>query len=272
VAEVRAAACYAAEKFDIVEVTTFLSDLLNDGSAEVRKAAIALAMKLKPDKHSEEVLQLLHSKDIDVAERAFFRLTEEKKLTRDILLQLVQSSPHGGLRYLAAHAVDWKTEDESLLIRLFQDEHPQVRFYAVLGLRKIRSRSSLDAVIELLGHETDSNTIGSILRMLGEVHGEKNSDVLLEWTQTPDDFQRLCAFDSLCKLGDMRVEPVAQLLLGETRSPTRSDEYGLPFTSHVKSIATLATESLRSSPNRDLRRLGSKSVWPKWLTFKRSSE
>lgn len=268
VAEVRAAACCAAEKFNIVEATKYLSDLLGDESAEVRKAAITLAMKLKPDAHSGEVLQLLHSKDIDVAKRAFFRLTEEKKLTRDLLLQLVQSSPHGGLRYLAAHAIDWKTKDENLLIRLLQDEHPQVRHYAVLGVRKIRSRASLDSVIDLLGHETDSNTIDSILRMLGEVHGERNAEVLLAWTEKADDFQRLCAIGSLCKLGDIRVEPVARSLLEETRSPIRQGDNGFSISSHVKSIRDLVSESLRSSPNRELRRLAPRMGWPKWLTFK----
>jgi len=64
---------------------------------------------------------------------------------------------------LAAHAIDWKVEDEGLLIRLLHDDHQQVRLYAVRGLHKIASRSSLDALVDLLWDEADRNTIDSIL-------------------------------------------------------------------------------------------------------------
>ena len=259
VAGVRAASCYIAEKFNIMEATTQIPNLLNDASPEVLKAAISMSMKLQPDFSTEEVIKLLYSDDLVVTKQAFFKLQQNDKLSRQVLLDLVQSFSHGELRALAAHAIEWKPEDETLLIRLLQDEHPQVRHYAVLGLRQISSTSSLGMVIELLGIETRSGTIGSILRMLGEVPGERNGEVLLAWAADEDDFHRLSAIDSLCKLGDIRVKPIAESLLGETRSPRRCDEDGV--TSHIKTIGELVRESLCSSPNQTLRRLGSRLGW-----------
>ena len=127
--------------------------------------------------------------------------------------------------------------------------------------------STLDAAIGLLESENDFNTIDNILRLLGEVQGDRNADVLLAFASKGDDFQRLCAVESLCKLGDIRVEAVAQALLGESRSPVRRDKDGWSSMSHVKSIRQLVLESLRSSPNPKLRQLGTSVRWPGWLTF-----
>jgi HEAT repeat protein len=272
VPEVRAAACSVIEKFEIAEAQASLSKLLHDESAEVQKAAVGASMKLRGNDANDEVTRLLESADEGVAERAFFRLKDNGTLPREVLLRLVQSSPHGSIRYCAAHAVEWKTQDEGLLIRLLKDDHPQVRFYAVLGLRQIGSRASLGAVIDLLSWESNHHTIDSILRMLGEVPGERNADVLLKWTKADDDFYRLTAVDGLCKLGDLRVESVAQSLLDETRPPMRRDANGLSVMSNVKSIRKLVGESLRASPNRYLRRLVSPFRWPTWLTFRDRSD
>lgn len=255
--EVRAAACAVVENFEIYEAVDSLPKLLHDESAEVQKAAISANMKLRNDTVSGEVTHLLDSDDEEVATRAFFRLKDYGHLSRKTLLRLVESSPHGGLRHYAANVIEWKPKDEGLLIRLLTDEHPLVRFYATLGLRKIGSRSALDAVIDLLNHEPEANTIDSILRMLGEVTGDTNAEILLEWTKIDDDLHRLTAVDSLCKIGDIRVAPVVKDLLMETRSPERVDTNGFSVAGNVKSIRDLVQESLRASPNRELRRLGS---------------
>ena len=139
VAGVRAAACHVSEKFGILEASKLLPDLLRDLSADVQKAAITLAMKAGPAAFRQDVLQLLRSDDIEVAKHAFFTLQRHEKIPREVLLPLVQSSPHARLRVLAAHALPWQPEDKELLNRLLKDEEPQVRHYADLGLRQIRS-------------------------------------------------------------------------------------------------------------------------------------
>lgn len=272
VPEVRAAACGVVEKFEIAEVADVLQDLLHDESPEVQKAAISANIKLNGDAVANDVAHLLESSDAEVAQRAFFRLKEIGKLSREMLLRLVELSPHAGIRSLSVHAVEWKSEEEQLLIRLLKDVDSQVRFYATLGLRQIASRACLNAVCDLLNHEAAQNVIGSILKMLGEVPSDRNAEVLLQWTASDDDFHRLAALDSLCKLGDIRVEPVAKNLLTETRSPRRVDAAGFSTTTHVKSIRRLVQESLRASPNRQLRRLGSRIRWPQWLTIKKPRE
>lgn len=269
-AGVRAAACSVAEKFEIFEATKLLPDLLHDSSADVQKAAISFAMKAQPQSHRDEILQLLRSQDAEVAKQAFFKLQEQKAIPREDLLRLVESSAPGGLRSLAAHALSWQRQDEDLLIRLLQDGEWQVRNSAVLGLRQIASSSSLDAAISLLGRETNIYTITNILKMLGEIRSKRNGEVLLAWSESQDDFQRLAAIDSLCKLGDPRVEPIAKELLTEVRSPVRQEENGLAWMSHQKSIAELVSESLCSSPKWKLRWLGISSRWRLWLGFKQS--
>lgn len=270
--EVRAAACSVIEKFEIRAAMDSLSKLLRDQSADVQKAAIGANMRLRGNDAKDDVTSLLISDNVEVAEQAFFKLKDKGSLPREILVRLVESSPHGTIRYCAAHAVEWKPDDEELLIRLLEDDHSQVRFYAVLGLRQIKSQASLDAVINLLGHESNHHTIDSILRMLGEVSGERNVDVLLEWSKSVDDFYRLTAIDSLCKLGDIRVESLAKALLEESRKPIRRDTNGFPMMSNVKSIRELVRESLRASPNRHLRRLASPLRWPTWMTFTSPSD
>lgn len=272
VAGVRAAACAVVEKFKIAEGKRCLPDLLKDESPEVQLAAIGLSKAFADDGGVKSVYELLQSDDLDVARRAFFTLKEQDKISRDMLLGLVQRPPHKVLRYIYVHATDWRPEDEELLIRLLNDDDTQVRLFAVLGLRQNRLKSSLDGVIDLLDRETNGNLVDAILRMLGEVSGKRNADVLLAWAQKGDDFSRLAAIDSLCKLGDIRVESVARSLLKDTRSPVRADTNGLGTMSHHKSICEFVSDSLRSSPNQKLRSMVSKKVWPKFLKFWKSNE
>jgi hypothetical protein len=104
--------------------------------------------------------------------------------------------------------------------------------------------------------------------MLGEVPGERNVDILLAWAEKGDDFQRLAAVESLCKLGEIRVKPVAVSMLGVSRSPVRRGENGLNMMTHAKTIRQLVAEHLRASPNLKLRHLaGEHPVWLDWLTF-----
>ena len=260
-ADVRAAACSVAGKFKIDSAREQVRNLLGDSSVEVRKSAIATSTSFTKIDYEHEVIELLRADEAEVAKRAFFRLNEKKKISRALMLELVESSPHGSLRYLIAHAIKWKKKDEAMLIRLLMDDHPQVRSCATLGLRSIRSNAGLLPAIELLHKESDQNAIDSVLRMLGEIPDERNSEVLMRWVHANDDFHRLAAVESLCKLGDMNVVPIAQAMLKENRKPVRLDETGFPRMSSMKSIARLVEKSLRSSPNRKLRKLVSWFGW-----------
>ena len=140
-----------------------------------------------------------------------------------------------------------------MLIRLLGDTHSMVRFYATLGLRKIRSNAAVPIVIEMLQHEEDDLNVGSILMLLGEVGGEAAQKILLNWTISDDDFHRLDAIEGLCRLGDERVASVASQMLQVNRPPERFTSSG--GQSHVDSIATLVAKSLSESPSRAFRGL-----------------
>lgn len=271
-AAVRAAACRVVEKFEIPVATEVLIRLLSDESSEVRVAAISACTSLLPDSAGHELTPLLDSDDEESATSAYSALERRGLLPREVLLRLVEWSPHGVIRYFAAHTLKWKGEDEALLVRLLNDDHSQVRFYAVLGLRQIASETSLDAAISLLDRETDKLTVDSILTLLGKVPGSCNAVVLLEWAEKGDDYQQLAAIDSLCQLGDERVIPLARRLLDETRSPVRMDDAGYQMMSGVRSMRSLVMKSLRSSPNPTLRRLGGRFRWPNWLRMRRFSK
>lgn len=265
--DVRAAACWAAEKFNMKNAVPAMRTLLHDHSPEVQQAAIHASMKLLPEAATNFVLPLIDSSNEKVAESAFFALKEQGKLYRETLLRLVVSTPHDNLRHYATHTIDWKPEDGPLLIRLLSDPHEYVRLYATRGLHEIAVHNAPAAVIDLLSREDDRLVINSILQLLGEVPGGNNGDVLLPWANHKDDDHRLTAVDSLCKLGDLRVEPIAKAMLQETRSPMREDEFGLKSATNIYSIRELVAKSLRASPNRKLRQLVSSFSWPQWFRF-----
>jgi HEAT repeat protein len=260
-ADVRTAACYAIEKFKLRSAVKQLVARLQDEAANVREAAVVALLDLDPQTYRIEACELLFDDDPHVAERAFFRLKGEK-LPRETLLRLMQSQ-HGNLRGLAAHAFICKRGDEELLAGLLNDLQFNVRHSALLDLRQLKAATAIPAVLELLQREADHNLIDSSLYFLGEVPGEENAEVLLKWVKHADDFHRLAAFDSLCKLGDLRAKPIAQALLAETRTPQRRTLYS--SMSNAKSIGQLARESLRTSPNAELRGLAGWTLWPRWL-------
>lgn len=261
--EVRAAACRAVRTCEVPDAEQTVSSLLDDSSPAVRNQAVTTLMEASATRWWKRVSERLWDDDGEVATTAYLRLDKAGRLDRDVLLRIINESVHGALRYYAAHGMEWKEEDEQLLIALLRDDHPQVRFSATLGLRKLESTASLPTAIEILDGETDDHVIASILRMLGELGGEDAKSALLAWTGADDDFHRLDAVDGLCKLGDDRVAPTARELLKEKRSPERRDAMGLLRQSHAKSIDRLVTVSLKSSPNRTLRKLPpGKSWWP----------
>ncbi len=258
-AGVRAAACRVVRKFQIHEAAKLLVPRLQDEAAEVRQAAVYAAENLQ-QRFDPEAVVLLFDENEEVAQSAYFALNATQPHSRAILLQLLRS-PHRSLRGFAANAIDWKLNDVPLLIELLADENFSVRHYAILGLRQLKNPSCLPAATELLAREIDPNHIDNLLRLLGDIPGETNVDLLLKWIADADDLHRLAAFESLCKLGDLRAKPVAEKLLAETKTPSRRTNLG--WMGDAKSIATLARESLRKSPHEELRKLG--GGWWNWL-------
>lgn len=261
---IRAAACGVIRACNVADTEEAVALLLDDHTASVRRQAVWTLMQANANCWSKHVAERLWDDEQDVADAAFFALQKAKSLGRGVLLEIIERSMHHGLRYCAANAMDWQDEDEALLISLLHDENSQVRFYAILGLRKIKSTACLPTIIEILVSEQDDNNVGSILKMLGELGGPQAKETLLAWTNAEDDFHRLDAVGGLCKLGDERVGPIARELLREDRSPERRDELGLPCMSHVKTIRQLVRENLKSSPNRTLRKLAKRRSWWPW--------
>jgi HEAT repeat protein len=253
---VRAGACATIRTFLVAQGGESAGRLLDDPSAEVRGAAIYAVMALDPRRWADEVLRRLRDDpDEDVAKSAFFKLKEAKALSRPELLRIVEQSPWGSLRYLAAYEIKWTAEDLDLLIRMLSDPNAQVRLYGVGGLRKIKARRALGQVIDRLAREDDENVIGSSLHMLGELGDSSAVPILLEWTRSPDDFHRLEAIEALARIGDDRAIPVAQAMLREDRPPVRHDAHGLMRQSHVQTIGQLVRKSLGESSSPAIRKL-----------------
>ncbi len=252
---VRAAGCHLLAKFENDEGLRHLPSLLQDESESVRQAAIYPAMRWRGDDWTEAVTKMLFAKNKEVSRTAFYQLQRANKLSQNLLRELLIVAPDHEVRASAAYACEWTQEDERLLISLLKDEDSVVRNHALHGVRKIRSEASLGAVIELLDrpleHRIEYTTIEGILQMLGEVPGQQNREVLLRWTEAEDDFHRLKAIDSLCRLGDERVLPIAQQALLETRTPRSRTG-----ASSIHSIGRLVQKSLLASPNQALRSIG----------------
>ena len=251
---VRAGACATIRTFKIVSGEEEAARLLDDPSAEVRQEAVWTVMKLDPQRWSGTVLRRLRNDpDGEVASSAFFQLKEAGALSKAELLRIIEQSPLGNLRYLAAHAVKWADEDLAFLIGMLSDSHTQVRFYATLGLRQLKARDALPQILDLLARERDEVVVGSILKMLGELGDSCVAPTLLDWTRAADDFHRLDAMEALAKIGDERAVPIAQVMLREDREPVRRNASGLETSIHT--IRVLVQKSLKESPNRALRKL-----------------
>jgi hypothetical protein len=253
-AGVRSGACATIRAFRIRHAIEEAARLLGDPSPRVRRQAVWTVMELDPHRWTDAVLrQLREDPDQEVATSAFFKLRDAGTLPKPELLRIIEQSPLGNLRYLAAHAVVWADQDLSLLIRMLSDLNTQVRFYATLGLRKLKARSALPQVLDLLAREEDALVIGSVLKMLGEFGDQSTVPTLLGWAEAPDDFHRLDAIEALARIGDERAVPIAQAMLREDRPPVRRHASGAM--SSVCTIRDLARKSLRESPNRALRGL-----------------
>jgi HEAT repeat protein len=214
-------------------------------------------MELDPGRWRDAVLRRLREDtDEEVASTAFFELDKHGALPQPELLRIIGQSPSGQLRYLAANKVQWDQNDLGLMSRMLHDSHPQVRFYATLGLRQLRARGSLPEVLDLLRSEEDDLVIDSILNMLKELGDRSVVATLLERAESADDFHRLAAVEALVSIGDERVVPIANAMLQEHRPPVRRDRTGVTCQSSVHRISDLVRQALGKSPNSRLRRLG----------------
>lgn len=252
-AGVRAGACATIRHFGLRMHGEQIAKLLDDPSPAVRRAAVAAAMQLDPDRWAEAVLNLLRKEtDREAAATAFFALKKTGVMTRSELLRILEG-PNAGIRYLAAQTMDWTPADAALLLKLLQDPNAQVRHYAILGLRQVDRQTAVPHVAELLRTENDEYVVQSAIQMLGDFGGPDVVPLLLEGATDPDDFHRLAAVQALAKIGDERAVPVLMTMLQENRRPERLDEHG--SVTNVRTIRELVQESLARSPNRALREL-----------------
>ncbi|QDU00362.1 putative lyase [Gimesia chilikensis] len=256
--EIKASACRMIRTFELRTAEEPVGELLSAPTAELRREAIWTLMQFNPQRWSEKVSRLLYDDDQDVTETAFQTLKQAKALSRTRLLQLLNEPPNEGVLYMATYTIEWLSEDLELLLRLLEHRNDTIRFYATLGLRKIKALEAIPIVIPLLETDVDPLVRGSILHMLGELDSRQSRETLLNWTEKGDDDARLDAVDGLCKLGDERVIPVARQMLQETRSPVSYDANGRPCGGNINSIGYLVDQSLQESPNKALRKLSSK--------------
>jgi HEAT repeat protein len=270
-AGVRAEACATVGAFELRDAEEEVARLLEDPSSDVRREAVRTVMKLNPGRWTEAVLcRLREDSGENVVTSAFFSLKDQGALSKEELLRIVEHSPLGGLRSLAAHSVSWSAEDMDLLIHMLSDSQSQVRSRATLGLGQIKAHSAVPQLVNLLSRENDKHVISSTLKRLGEL-GNRNDyrllvPILLEWAKSEDDFYRLDAIESLVKIGDERAIPIVKSMLLERRNPVRLGPHGLRQMSSVHTIRDLVRQSLKQSPSRALRRLayGLPIYWWMW--------
>jgi hypothetical protein len=261
-AGVRCGACATIRHFRIDRGAEEAAQLLGDPSAEVRREAVRTAMELDPQRWADAVLcRLREDPDEEVATAAFFKLKDAGALSKLELLRIVEGSPSGRLRGLAAYQMQWSSEDIGLLIRMLSDANSQVRLTATLGLRQLEARSSLPQLLELLSGEKDDFVIGALLKVLGEFADPSAAASLLDWATSEDDFHRLDAIEALAKIGDPRGLPIAKIMLAENREPVRRDANGLSMHSSVYSISDLTRKAVQASPHATWRALAKR----RWL-------
>jgi HEAT repeat protein len=240
--------------------------LLDDPSPKVRQQAVHTAMKFD----SARWASLVHRRfwedpSDDVARTAFSSLEKVGALPKKEMLRIMEQSPSGDRRYVAASSVEWTPEDEGLLIRLLSDSHAYVRLCATQGLGKINARLAVPQLVDLLAKEKEEDVIGSILQRLGELGNRSVVPILIHWTDASDDHHRLDAIQSLIKLGDDRAIPIVKRMLKENRKPcVRLDHNGRMKTFNVLPMKVILPICLRQSPNQALRDLARKP-WPWWV-------
>lgn len=136
-ANVRAAACTVIAEFRIATAENALQELLSDESVDVQRAAIRANATVRGSSAQNEITPQLRSHDSGVAEQAFESLSEQSPLPREMLLDLLKSSPHPRVRAAAAGAIEWTSDDIDLLIHLLKHETDwQVRQYASTAFRE----------------------------------------------------------------------------------------------------------------------------------------
>jgi HEAT repeat protein len=255
-ADVRAGVCATVREFRIRTAGEAIAQRLHDASPAVRREAVQAVMALDPVRWSPAVLLRLRD-DMDEAlvTTAFFELDRAGKLPKPELLHIIEQSPLENLRYYAANKVPWTGDDRALLGRMLHDPCPQVRVYAILGLRQLKARDRLPDVLDLLRREKDALVIEAALNMLKELGDASAVPALLEHARSKDDFHRLVAIEALSAIGDERAVPIAAAMLRENQPPVRRDANGFPGQTSAYRISELVRKALKGSPNRKLRRL-----------------
>jgi HEAT repeat protein len=255
-ADVRAGVCATVREFQIPAAGEATAQRLHDVSPAVRREAVRAVMAIDPGRWSPAVLLRLRD-DMDEAlvTTAFFELDKAGKLSKPELLRIIERSPLGNLRYLAANKVPWADGDRALLGRMLHDPHDRVRVYAILGLRQLKARDRLPDVLDLLRREKDALVIEAALNLFKELGDASVVPVLLEHARSKDDFHRLAAIEALSAIGDERAVPIAVAMLCEQLPPVRRDANGFPGQTSAYRISDLVRKALKESPNRALRRL-----------------
>lgn len=254
-AGVRLGALATIAKFELKAFSENAAQLLADPSADVRQRAIYTVSNLDPLRWIEAIRRRLQEdSDDNVVRAAFFQLQRAGALTQNELLHLVNVSPRHKLRGVAATEIGRVTQDVPLLIRLLTDEDDQVRLNALLGLRRLQSRTALPQILEMLSRERVSHIIDRTLEMLAELREPSTAPILLEWANSTDDFHRLNSIKALAQIGDERATPIAQAMLQEERQAFRKTSPGGSM-STTDTISELVRKSLQESPNFTLRQL-----------------
>ncbi|WP_278465246.1 HEAT repeat domain-containing protein [Gimesia maris] len=262
--EVRASACRMIRIFELHYAEEAVGKLLSDAAPEPRQEAILTLMEFDAARWRDRVFARLRDPVQSVTEAAFRTLDKAGALSRTQLLALINDPPNEDIQYRAVYTIKWKPEDVDLLLKLLGHSQDMIRFYTTLGLRQISAREAVEPVIAALDHETDPLTRGSILKLLAELDCGPSRDVLLEWAEKGDDFERMESVEGLSQLGDERVIPVAKKMLQETKRPVQFDASGFSRRGNLRSIGELVDEILSKSTSRAIRRLSSRHAWWKF--------
>lgn len=255
-APIRTCAIFAIGEQGIAEGIDAAAAAFDDAHPNVRSAAIRTVMAHAAMQHHVRVLELaITDPDANVALSAVIGLDKSDTLPREARLRIVRESPHAGARSQAAWKVKWAVDDRPLLIALLEDAASQVRRFAILGIRSTNATIAVPAVVARLAREDDLDLRTMLIDTLGLIGDASVGATLLEEARGADDYHRIAVVGALARLGDDRVIPLAQAMLGEHRSPVRKRTNG--SMSNVSTIAMLVRTHLEKSPSAALRALAS---------------
>lgn len=175
------------------------------------------------------------------AELDGFRWDRDAKLGLEDLRRDL-ASRYSSRRYQAVLELrDVKDPAAAELFRMvIRDENPQTRQYAIHGLRELRSREDLPALLSFLDEKEPMGVVNFTIQAVTAIGGNEAQPGLIKILRYPDKYVRRNAVEALQAVGDLGAVPALEGLLGDEEVPMAGPR-GDKLTIRASAQAAIAT-------------------------------